>query len=235
MPEPVDLQILLPIHNEADSIESTIREIYHELSPVLRVQFILSEDGSNDNTKEILRNLATELPILLNLSEDRRGYSRALKAGMELFESPYLLCMDSDGQIDPKDFRKFWEIRETWDVVIGWRVNRADPFVRRIFSRFFYLIYQTVFRTPVSDPSCSFVLIKKPVAKRLADEVGEMHQGYWWEFIARAHRRGYHITQLPIHHRVRASGVTRVFSWDKMPGIFTRHVAAIFRIWTQTR
>jgi len=64
-----DVQILLPIHNEAESIEATIEELYRDLSPQVNLQFLLCEDGSRDNTKEILRGVATRRPAELLLSE----------------------------------------------------------------------------------------------------------------------------------------------------------------------
>ncbi len=229
------VEVLLPVHNEAESIEATIREIYDELSPGLSVGFIICEDGSRDNTKQILRRLALELPLRLNLSDERKGYSRAVREGMLMAQAPYLLCIDSDGQCDPSDFWKFWETRLPYDIVLGWRVDRADTLIRRTFSRFFYRIYQAAFRTPVHDPSCPYVLIKRDVAQKLAGELGAMQQGFWWEFVARAHRRKYSIRELPVHHRLRAAGVTQVYRWRKMPGIFCRHIAAIYRIWAETR
>jgi dolichol-phosphate mannosyltransferase len=230
-----DLEVLLHVHNEAEAIEAVVREIYSELSTRLTVGFIICEDGSKDNTQDILRRLALELPMRLNLSQSRKGYSRAVREGMQMLESDYLLCLDSDGQCDPKDFWAFWEARDHADVLVGWRVRRADAPTRRIFSRFFYLIYQTFFRTPVHDPSCPYVLTQKGVAQRIAGELGAMQQGFWWEFVAVAHRRGYKIKELPVHHRSRAAGVTQVYHWRKMPGIFLRHVAAIVRIWSETR
>jgi dolichol-phosphate mannosyltransferase len=230
-----DVEVLLPVHNEAESIEATIREIYDEFSSKLNAGFIICEDGSKDNTKQILRKLAQELPLRLNLSDARKGYSRAVRDGMHMLQSEHLLCLDSDGQCDPKDFWRFWDARAGCDVVLGWRVERADDLARRILSRFFYRIYQLVFRVPVHDPSCPYVLIKKSVALRLVDELGAMEQGFWWEFVARVHRRGYRIKELPVHHRLRSAGVTQVYRWSKMPGIFFRHFAAIFRIWAETK
>jgi glycosyltransferase involved in cell wall biosynthesis len=234
MPIP-DVEILLPVHNEAESIEATIREIYAELSPRVRAGFIICEDGSKDDTREILTRLAAELPLRLNLSPARKGYSRAVREGMLMQEADYLLCLDSDGQCDPTDFWKFWDARSTCDVVLGWRVKRADTFTRKLFSRFFYLIYTTVLGVRVRDPSCPYVLAKKPVVRALALEMGAMQQGYWWEFVGRTYRRGYSIKELPVNHRLRSAGVTQVYRWGKMPGIFLRHVAAIFRIWAETR
>lgn len=230
-----DVEVLLPVHNEADSIEATILEIYQELSSKISVGFIICEDGSKDNTKDILRRLAKQLPLRLNLSDARKGYSRAVREGMLMTEAPFLLCLDSDGQCDPKDFWRFWESRGMSDIVLGWRVNRADTLIRRTLSRFFYRIYQAAFGTPVHDPSCPYVLMRRSVAEKLSKELGAMQQGFWWEFVARAHRRRYSIRELPVHHRLRAAGVTQVYRWNKMPGIFLRHVAAIYRIWAETR
>ncbi|MGD0295319.1 MAG: glycosyltransferase family 2 protein [Terracidiphilus sp.] len=231
----IDIEVLLPVHNEGESIEATIRSIYGELSSVVNPGFIVCEDGSRDNTKDVLRQLALELPIRLNLSDTRKGYSKAVREGMDLLEAEYLLCLDSDGQCDPKDFTKFWKLRETADILIGWRVHRADSFLRRSFSKLFYVLYQAVFRTPVHDPSCPYVLFPKAVARRLAGELGEMKEGFWWEFVARAHRRGFTIRELPINHQLRSTGVTQVYKWSKMPSIFFRHVAALLKIWRDTR
>jgi dolichol-phosphate mannosyltransferase len=231
----IDCEVLLPVHNEGQSIEATILGIYGALSAHVSVAFIICEDGSNDNTKEVLRNLAHMVPMRLNLSDARKGYSRAVREGMGMLESEYILCLDSDGQCDPSDFAAFWEHRTSADIIIGRRVSRADTLTRRLFSRFFYFLYQGAFRTNVHDPSCPFVLFPKVVAQRLAGELGAMQEGFWWEFVARAHRRGFTIRELPVNHNVRASGATQVYGFMKMPGIFIRHVAALFTIWRETR
>ena len=234
MPTP-DLEIVLPVHNEAQSIEATIREIHAELSGQLNIGFIVCEDGSRDNTKEILRRLAEELPLRLNLSDDRKGYSQALREGMYMLKADYLLCLDSDGQCDPRDFWALWQARREYDVSLGWRVRRADNRLRLLLSRFFYLIYQAVFHLPAHDPSCPFVLMSKTVAFGLAKELGAMQQGFWWEFVARAYRRGYRMHEIPVRHRPRRAGKTQVYHFGRMPGIFVRHVIAIFRVWSETR
>jgi len=230
-----EVEILLPVHNEAESIEGTIRETYGELSPRVNAGFIVCEDGSRDNTQEILQGLAQDLPLRLNMSPARKGYSKAVREGMQMLQADYLLCLDSDGQCDPKDFWKFWALRSDYDLIIGWRVHRSDTLLRRTFSRFFYRIYQAVLRTPVHDPSCPFVLVKRPVVQAIVGELGTMKEGFWWEFVARLYRRGYKIKELPVHHRLRAAGVTQVYKWTKLPGIFLHHVAGIFRIWAETR
>ena len=66
-------QILLPVYNEGLSIKKTLFDIYDALKNEIEFEFIISEDGSTDDTKEILYKLKDELPIIL-ISEDRRKY-----------------------------------------------------------------------------------------------------------------------------------------------------------------
>lgn len=231
----VDLEILLPVHNEAGTIEATIREIHAALSQRLRVRFIVCEDGSRDDTKGVLTRLAGELPLRLILSDQRKGYSRAVRDGMQALDAPYLLCLDSDGQCDPGDFWAFWDSRSKADVLIGWRTSRVDTPLRRACSRFFFCLYQAFFHVPIHDPSCPFVLARSEVIGSLASQLGAMQQGFWWEFVARVCRRGYSIRELPIRHRARAGGTTQVYKLRKMPGIFLHHFLALFKVWGETR
>ena len=230
-----EIEILLPVHNEAESIESTIREIYNEISPQVSVRFLICEDGSVDDTKKILRRLSASIPMNFILSDERKGYSRAVIDGMKALEAPYLLCLDSDGQCDPKDFAKFWRARTSSDLVLGWRVNRADTRLRKLMSRTFYKIYQSLYGVPVHDPSCPYVVVSKKVVDQLVAELGAMQQGFWWEFVARVHRRGFSMQELPVNHRLRSAGTTQVYKLRKLPGIGWRHFLALFKIWSQTR
>lgn len=229
------LEVLLPVHNEAETIESTIREIYEVLSPRVAPRIIICEDGSVDDTKQVLRHLRQLFPIKLIMSDERKGYSRAVIDGMKSLEAEYLLCLDSDGQCDPKDFGKFWEGRGRQDVAIGRRVKRVDSLLRRVLSRTFYLVYQLFYRVPVHDPSCPFVLARKHVIESVVSELGEMNQGFWWEFTARVHRRGFSVREIPVNHRGRSAGKTQVYRLNRLPVIGYQHFVALFKIWLQTR
>jgi glycosyltransferase involved in cell wall biosynthesis len=230
-----ELQVLLPVHNEAESITATIEDIYNEISGKVNMQFIICEDGSRDNTREILTGLSRQYPMTLIMSKERKGYSKAVQDGMLAMNAPFLLCLDSDGQCDPKDFWKFWELRDKFDVLVGWRVRRADTVIRKALSRFFYMFYKMLFHAPIHDPSCPFLLAKKDMILRLAPELGLMKQGFWWEFTARAYRRGYTMQEIPVNHKLRSAGTTQVYKFRKMPGIFMHHFIALFSIWRQTR
>ncbi len=235
MDNPIELQVLLPVHNEAESIEATIQEIYNEFSPSVSMQFIVCEDGSIDDTQAILHKLSSIYPIKLMTGNERKGYSRAVSDGMKAMDAPFLLCLDSDGQCEPRDFWKFWELRESNDVLIGWRVHRADPGLRRVLSRFFYFVYKIFFNVPVHDPSCPFVLARKSVIESLVSDMGSMQQGYWWEFTARTYLKKFKIKEIEITHRPRFAGKTQVYHLKKMPMIGIKHFLALFQIRFQTK
>lgn len=232
---PYELEVVLPVHNEGGSIEATIREIYQEISPRVNMRFVISEDGSRDNTQEVLKRLSASIPMVLELSSARKGYSRAVIDAFRRVEAPYCLALDSDGQCEPKDFWQFWERRGTKDLLIGWRVNRADPFFRRWMSKSFKAVHSILFRPGLHDPSCPYLLIKRDVLQRLVPELGVLSQGFWWEFVARTLRHGFTIAELPVQHRQRSAGITRVYTLRKIPKIALLHLAGLWQIYRERK
>lgn len=228
-----ELQILLPVHNEAGSIERVIKEIYKEISPKVRMEFIISEDGSIDGTKEILRGLKKKVPMVLISDKKRKGYTKAVIDGLKKVKSDYLLCLDSDGQCDPRDFWKFWRARKKGDLLIGNRFNRQDNIVRKTLSRGFYHFYKMLFPIKLKDPSCPFILTTKELVRDLLPNLGSTDQGFWWEFIARAYKRSYKFKQFNVNHRLRLAGETQVYKPKKMFMIGVRHIKALFEILSQ--
>jgi glycosyltransferase involved in cell wall biosynthesis len=224
----MQVEVLLPVYNEAESIEPALREIYHVVAPVCSMTFLLCVDGSTDGTTDILNRLTGELPIRLVTSRQRKGYSRAVVDGLREVKAPFVFFLDSDGQIDPTDFPVAFELRDKADVVVGWRANRQDNFVRRCMSRSFLTVYRTLFHIRLTDPSCPFLLIRRDVLRDVLPRLGRLKQGFWWEFIAWVHEFGYQIQEIPVHHRPRLSGQTKVYLPVKIPGIAISHLAGLF-------
>lgn len=226
-----DLQIVMPVHNEAASIGTVLKEWIDELSPYLRLEFIITEDGSKDGTKQILADLAKRHPMILDMTDKRRGYTGAMIAGMRLSTAPYVLAVDADGQFDPRDFRKFWEQREQSPFLIGWRTRRNDVLARRIMSKSFKTLHGLLFRQGLHDASCGYVLMRRSALEKLLPELGLVPEGFWLEVTARAGRRGIPITEVPINHRSRTAGTTVVYKPARVPGIAWRNATGLLRVW----
>jgi dolichol-phosphate mannosyltransferase len=226
-----DLQIVMPVHNEAAVIGRTLKEWRDELASELSYEFIITEDGSKDGTKEVLTDLAKRYPIVLDMTDKRRGYAGAMIAGMRMSTAPYVLAVDADGQFDPKDFCKFWQKREESPVLIGWRQRRADVLARKIMSKSFKALHRLLFHLKLHDASCGYVLMRRSALERLLPRLGVVPEGFWLEVTARASRRSILLQEVPINHRTRTSGTTVVYKPWKVPAIAWRNGLGLLRVW----
>jgi dolichol-phosphate mannosyltransferase len=231
------LAVNFPIHNEAISISIILDEWIEKLEDLnINYCLVLSEDGSKDNTKEILREKASKNKRLIdNLTDDRRGYGGAVLSGVTLADAEYILCVDSDGQCDPEDFKKFWNNRNLLDlsdnkVLFGYRDPRVDSFVRKIYSFCFRVLHFVLFPNRVKDPSCPYVFIKKTSFNILKDLLVFTKEGFWWGFIAACIKRKFEIIELSVNHRNRKSGKTQVYHINKIPGIALRNAIGLVKI-----
>lgn len=226
------LQILLPVHNEALSVTRVVEEIYDEISNEVQTSFIFSEDGSRDDTPKILKKMVKRyVGSILISSKARKGYAKAVLDGFRRVTTDFVLCLDSDGQCDPRDFKGLWKKRTSAAVIIGWRKRRNDAFQRRLLSGGFKFFYKMLFGITIHDPSCPFIIIRKDVLKTLDPYLGILREGFWWEFIARSTYLGFTIKEVVVHHRNRIDGKTRVYTSSKLPGIAYTHIKGLFCIW----
>ena len=213
------LQILLPVYNEASSIKNTLMEIDRVLKNKIHYEFIISEDGSNDGTKDVLKELKEQLPINLISEDKRKFYSKAVIDGINAASSDYLLIMDSDGQCDPLDILKFWDFRKDSDLINGYREPRYDFAYRRFISKIFYYFYKILFNVPLRDPSFAYVFVNKKTYISLNNFKPLMPDGFFWEFNARAKKKGCSFKEFRINHRKRKSGDTKIYTLKNLPRI----------------
>ena len=121
-----NLQILMPAHNEANSIGSQISKIDKILKKKVRFSFLICEDGSDDETLKILNKLKRKFKIHIISKKKKQGYSKAVMSGIRKAKGDYLLIMDSDGQCDPKEILNFWKARNQSDIIAGYRIKRLS-------------------------------------------------------------------------------------------------------------
>ena len=224
------LQVLLPVYNEGLSIKKTLFDIYDALKNEIEFEFIISEDGSTDDTKEILYKLKDELPIIL-ISEDRRKYySVAVLDGIKKASSEFLLIMDSDGQCDPKEIISFWNGRKDSDLICGYRSPRHDFAYRKFISKIFYLVYNILFKVPLRDPSFAFVFMNKKSYTNLNNFNPYLPDGFFWEFNARANKLNLSFNEIKINHRKRSSGDTKIYTLSKLPKVAYNNFIGLLKL-----
>lgn len=228
----MQLTVVLPIHNEKESIENVVQEWLSLLcSQNISFEVLLCEDGSTDGTQEIIQILSQRNPeVRLDSVDYRRGYGKAVVDGYLKANGDYVLVSDSDGQINPASFKDLWAKRDAADIIIGARTPRLDPLARKIYSFFFRWYFSCFFKSPLRDPSCPFVLIKKEKVGPMLPLLKFMIEGFWWGFVAAGIKKHYTFCEINIEHRARFAGVTRVYHLKKMPKIIWRNGLGLIRL-----
>jgi glycosyltransferase involved in cell wall biosynthesis len=227
----IELEIIVPVYNEKDCITEVISGFAKVLTNQnINYRFIVCEDGSDDGTKEILLDLAKQYPIVLNQRDYRRGYTKAILDGITGVTAPFLMCIDSDGQCDPKDFPQLWFSRALDTVVIGVRTPRRDNFIRLLYSKLFYLYYWILFQGNPKDPSSPYVIIPTSLIIDKTGHLKLMNEGFWWGVTAVLKRYKIKTKEVKVNHRERISGKTRVYGLKKMPGIIVSNLVGLLKL-----
>ena len=94
------ISIVFPVYNEKENLEKLISSWDESLRlQNIDYEFVIVEDGSTDGTKELIKELEKNYPILNLSSEKKRGYTKAVLEGIYSSSGHYILCTDSDNQI----------------------------------------------------------------------------------------------------------------------------------------
>ncbi len=176
----MELSIIIPVFNEAENLDLLNEALHSALeNSGLSWEAILVDDGSSDGSPEILRRLAEADPERLRVIELRRNYGQtaAIAAGIDHSSGDIIVLMDADLQNDPADIPRLVEkIKEGYDVVSGWRVNRQDTFLTRVLpSRMANSLISRVTGVYLHDYGCTLKAYCRDVLTgfRL---YGEMHR-----------------------------------------------------------
>jgi glycosyltransferase involved in cell wall biosynthesis len=201
----IDLSVVIPVRNEALALE----ELHRELTDVLGAwgrsyEIIVVDDGSTDDSYEILRRLQAIDPYLRVIRLRRNfGQTAAFAAGFDHALGRVIVTSDGDLQNDPHDIPALVETLERGcDIVCGWRKDRKDPFVsRKLPSMLANRLISAATGVRLHDYGCSLKAFRAEVVKPLR-LYGEMHR-----FIpAIASEQGVAIRERPVRHRPRRHG-----------------------------
>jgi glycosyltransferase involved in cell wall biosynthesis len=224
------LDVVLPVHEEAAIIERVLDESYGEFCRHVVPRFIVCEGGSRDGTRQVIEALRARLPIMLRAQPDRGSYSAAVIEGIATAETEHVLVMDADGQCDPRDLPRFLAAAAGADIVVGQRVPRRDPAVRRFLSFGFRALHRFLFGATVRDPSCPYVLLRRAAVAPLLPTMGRLPTGFWWELAALAKSAGCTVHEVPTRHRERWAGRSRAIRLSDLPRLALTHVVGLVRL-----
>jgi len=160
-----ELTLLLPCYNEADSVETVLREWIDCLEPrVPSFEIVAINDGSNDGTGRVLDNLRKEFKTLRVIHQLNLGASYAVRRGIEAARGNYLLVIEGEGRYEPSDFFRMWDLRLGHLLVLGTRSHRLERFFHRALSHLQATAIRWFFGVELRDISTPFRLIKRSAA-----------------------------------------------------------------------
>ncbi len=202
----LQISIVLPAHNEAENLPALVKDItgyMHELG--WDYEIIAVDDGSTDSTKEVIERLRSGDNRIKGVYHPKnRGYGAAVRSGFSAAEKEWVFFTDSDRQFDIKEISKLAEYSDSADLVIGYRKNRRDNFMRKLNAGIFNLAVNILFGLWVRDIDCAFKLIRKEVVQKARLESNGALINT--ELLVRAKKFGYKIKQVPVSHYPRLKG-----------------------------
>ena len=213
-----NISIIVPIYNEQDSVKT----LYFEIKKVLDEDFsnyeiIFIDDGSNDNSFNILNKIAADDSKVVIVQFNRNyGKSDALNQGFKLAKYDYIVTLDGDLQDDPKEISNLLEILDNgYDCVSGWKKNRKDPLSKTIPSFFFNKFINFFSGLKLHDLNCGIKAYKKNAIKTL-NIYGGLHRYIPLLLV----NNGYKVTECIVNHRPRLHGKTKYGKSRFFHGIF---------------
>ena len=171
------LYIVIPAYNESENLENLIKDWY----PVIEKhsgdgesRMLVVNDGSKDNTYELLQEYAKTRPLLKPMTKPNGGhgstvlfgYRQAIEAGAD-----YIFQTDSDGQTNPDEIEQFWDNRNQYDAIIGNRVVRGDGKSRKFVENTVCMLLKVIFDVNVKDANAPFRLMKMGLVKKYIDRL----------------------------------------------------------------
>jgi glycosyltransferase involved in cell wall biosynthesis len=203
---PGSLSLVLPAHNEEANIALVVEQALKVLPEFAdEFEIIPVNDGSRDRTGEILDALAADDPrVKPRHHPANRGYGGALTTGFEASSGDFVMFMDSDRQFDIRDIGLLAPFVGQFDIVAGFRMQRNDPFHRRVFAETFNVAVRILFGVHLRDIDCAFKIFRGDLLRSL--ELTAPGALINTEIQAKLRRQGATLEQVGVHHYPRVAG-----------------------------
>lgn len=213
----MDLSIVIPVKDEADNVAGLVKEIYAALDDLMRYEIIFVDDGSEDSTVAEVMQLAARVPHLRLLRHaESCGQSAALRTGVKAARAEWIATLDGDGQNDPADLRKLWQLGMSSAgaapiLIVGHRERRRDSWSKRTASRFANGVRRRLLGDDTPDTGCGLKLFPRSLFLDLPF-FDHMHR-----FLpALVLREGGAVYSVPVNHRPRSKGVSKYGIFDRL-------------------
>jgi glycosyltransferase involved in cell wall biosynthesis len=162
------LTVVIPVYNEAENLP-VVAPALIEFCRERKWNIVFVNDGSTDDTRQILNALDPSPGVCVLHHKVNRGYGGAIKTGVQNTTTPFLVTMDGDGQHNPQDVEKLlkFAIEQDADMVVGKRdvKNTSTPY-RSLGKFIIYNFTKVLMPLPITDLNSGFKLYRTELAKR---------------------------------------------------------------------
>ena len=229
-PVSLPLSLVLPAYNEAAGIALAVTEADDILGECFATyEILVIDDGSSDGTGDIVADLARTRPgVRLIRHGANRGYGAALRTGFEVARYNRVAFTDADRQFDLRDLVPLTLTTQRAPIAVGFRLNRQDPARRRFLSWGYNVLARAWLGTRVRDCDCALKVFRRDALNHLMPR----SRGFFvnTEMLATAYRLGIEVTEMPVTHRPRLHGVSKVSLWE-----VPRTLRTMARFWLKSR
>jgi dolichol-phosphate mannosyltransferase len=215
----VQISIVIPVHNEADNIVPLIEEIVGVMQGADIYEIIVVDDGSNDQTSQVLKQALAQFPVLRVIQHALScGQSTAVYTGIKVAKYPVIATLDGDGQNDPADIPRLFELllqqnkadNSLW-MVAGWRNKRHDSAWKLFSSKFANTVRGGLLGDNTPDTGCGLKVFLRERFLELP-YFDHMHR-----FLpALVIRAGGRVISEPVNHRARSRGYSKYGTLDRL-------------------
>jgi len=215
----VKISIVVPVHNEADNIDSLIAEIVAAMGQAEAYEIIYVDDGSNDDTAVVLKQVLQNVGALRVIRHQQScGQSAAIYTGVKAASYPCIATLDGDGQNDPADIPRLYEVlmqqrkssSNLW-MVAGWRNQRHDSAWRLFSSKVANAVRSRLLSDNTPDTGCGLKVFLKN------EFLGLPYFDHMHRFLpALVLRAGGKVISEPVNHRARAHGYSKYGTLDRL-------------------
>jgi glycosyltransferase involved in cell wall biosynthesis len=205
--KPVSISVFFPCYNEQDNIARTAQRTIDVLQKLgTDYEVIIVDDGSSDATAKIADEIARgNSRVKVVHHPTNLGYGAALQSGFKAATKELVFYTDGDGQFDISELPSLLPLIKQYDIVSCYRLNRQDNLIRKLNGWAWTKLVGFLFNMKVRDIDCAFKLYKREIFDNIRmSSRGALISA---EILARAVRKGYTITQRPVHHYPRTAGV----------------------------
>jgi glycosyltransferase involved in cell wall biosynthesis len=204
------LSYFFPAHNEEANLAGLVEEALATLPGVATTfEIIIVNDGSRDGTAAIADELAAANPDVVRAVHHptNLGYGSALRSGLGAARYELVAFTDGDRQFHVADLGRLTErlaAADAPDVVVGFRIKRADPLIRTIYARVYRLANRVLFGLRVTDVDCACKLFRREALDGLRVESGGAF--FSAELLIKLRAAGRSVAEVGVPHYPRTAG-----------------------------